>query len=613
MIKRNKVKLILLGLGAMFFVLQFSTCSLQSNQETGQQNNTTAVNTQKATVSSVGRLTGVNWFGFETGNFCPHGLWSRDYKSMLKQIKDLGFNCIRMPWCNDMLSATPNSIQINASGVDAYTGQTGLNMDLAGLSSIQVMDKVIDEATRVDGIKIILDNHSKTHDNYNNETLWYTSSCSESQGISDWLTLINRYKNNAYVCGADLKNKPHGNMTTGMRPPATWGYDEPGQGTTDWKAAAERIGTAILNANPNMIIIVEGVECYYNYPTDTVTNFFWWGGELSGVADHPITAIPSAQLMYSVHEYGPEVYNQSWFQDSTFPNNMPAIWDKHYYFIKKNGIGSLFFGEFGITESAVEAGGVAATWYKNFMAYIGTANSWTFWCINPDSGDTGGILQNNWVTVEPSKYAVLKPYLAAQFSPLGGASSSSSSTVSSVAASSSRAASSVAVSSSRSSAASSVAASSSRAASSVASSIAASSRSSVASSAAVSSSRSSAASSAAASSTAASSGGGYAVNYTVNNDWGAGATCTVTVKNNSATAVNGWSLVWTYAGNQTLTQIWNATYTASGETITVTNASFNNVISVNGGTQSFGFNLSYSGSNAKPASFTLNGTACTTY
>ncbi len=136
--------------------------------------------------------------------------------------------------------------------------------------------------------------------------------------------------------------------------------------------------------------------------------------------------------------------------------------------------------------------------------------------------------------------------------------------------------------------------------------------SSVASSAAVSSSRSSVASSAAASSTAASSGG-YAVNYTVNNDWGAGATCTVTVKNNSATAVNGWTLVWTFAGNQTLTQIWNATYTASGATVTVKNASYNNVIGANGGTQAFGFNLSYSGSNAKPTAFTLNGTACSLY
>ncbi len=205
--------------------------------------------------------------------------------------------------------------------------------------------------------------------------------------------------------------------------------------------------------------------------------------------------------------------------------------------------------------------------------------------------------------------------LSGNSSSSAAASSSRSSAASSAAVSSSASvASSAAVSSSRSSVASSVAVSSSR--SSAASSAAvSSSRSSAASSVAVSSSRaaSSAASSAAVSSAASSTAGGYAVNYTVNNDWGAGATCTVTIKNNSAAAVNGWTLVWTYTGNQTLTQIWNAAYTASGETITVTNASFNNVISANGGTQSFGFNLSYSGSNAKPTAFTLNGTACTTY
>ncbi len=210
-----------------------------------------------------------------------------------------------------------------------------------------------------------------------------------------------------------------------------------------------------------------------------------------------------------------------------------------------------------------------------------------------------------------------------------GGSSSSSSAASSVPASSSR--SSVA-SSVASSIASSTAVSSSRAASSVASSVAvSSSRSSAASSAAVSSSRSSAASSvavsssraassavssaavsSAASSTAASSGG-YAVNYTVNNDWGAGATCTVTIKNNSAAALSSWSLVWTFAGNQAITQIWSASQTTSGETVTAVNLSYNGAIGANGGTQSFGFNLSYSGSNAKPTAFTLNGTACSIY
>ncbi len=85
------------------------------------------------------------------------------------------------------------------------------------------------------------------------------------------------------------------------------------------------------------------------------------------------------------------------------------------------------------------------------------------------------------------------------------------------------------------------------------------------------------------------------------------------MKNNTAAALSSWTLVWTFAGNQTITQIWSATQTSSGATVTAKNLSYNGTIGANGGTQAFGFNLSYSGSNAKPTAFTLNGTACSLY
>ncbi|HEY7414686.1 MAG TPA: hypothetical protein VH593_05815, partial [Ktedonobacteraceae bacterium] len=28
------------------------------------------------------RIAGINWFGLETPNYAPHGLWSRSYKDM---------------------------------------------------------------------------------------------------------------------------------------------------------------------------------------------------------------------------------------------------------------------------------------------------------------------------------------------------------------------------------------------------------------------------------------------------------------------------------------------------------------------------------------------------
>ncbi|HEX3043170.1 MAG TPA: glycoside hydrolase family 3 N-terminal domain-containing protein [Bacillota bacterium] len=104
--------------------------------------------------------------------------------------------------------------------------------------------------------------------------------------------------------------------------------------------------------------------------------------------------------------------------------------------------------------------------------------------------------------------------------------------------------------------------------------------------------------------------GGYVVSYVIQSDWGNGATIGVTITNKSATAVNVWTLAFTFPGNQTITNLWNGTYTQSGASISVKDAGFNSNIPANGGSVNFGFNLSYSGSNAKPTSFTLNGTAC---
>jgi hypothetical protein len=107
-------------------------------------------------------------------------------------------------------------------------------------------------------------------------------------------------------------------------------------------------------------------------------------------------------------------------------------------------------------------------------------------------------------------------------------------------------------------------------------------------------------------------GDGYAVSYT-QNDWGSGATVTVTIKNNGTSPVDGWTLVWSFGGNQTITNLWNGSYTQSGTSVTVKNVAHNAAIPAGGGTVSFGFNISYSGSNPKPTGFTLNGSPCGTY
>jgi mannan endo-1,4-beta-mannosidase len=66
-----------------------------------------------------------------------------------------------------------------------------------------------------------------------------------------------------------------------------------------------------------------------------------------------------------------------------------------------------------------------------------------------------------------------------------------------------------------------------------------------------------------------------------------------------AAAVKGWTVTWTYANGQTVTQAWNATVTSSGATVTARNVSYNGGLAA-GGTTTFGFLGAWTGTNAVP-------------
>ncbi|WP_269664848.1 glycoside hydrolase family 6 protein [Streptacidiphilus rugosus] len=111
----------------------------------------------------------------------------------------------------------------------------------------------------------------------------------------------------------------------------------------------------------------------------------------------------------------------------------------------------------------------------------------------------------------------------------------------------------------------------------------------------------SAASSAVSATTSASSGGsaGCTATYSISSDWGSGFNANVTITNTGSKPTTTWRVVWSFGGNQTVSNMWNATYTQSGSTVTAANMSYNNAIAV-GGNTSFGFGATYSGTNAAP-------------
>ncbi len=104
--------------------------------------------------------------------------------------------------------------------------------------------------------------------------------------------------------------------------------------------------------------------------------------------------------------------------------------------------------------------------------------------------------------------------------------------------------------------------------------------------------------------------GGCHVTYTTQSQWTGGFVAQITIANNGTSAINGWTLKFTFPGDQKITNAWNGTVSQSGEAVTITNASYNGTIPA-GGNTSLGFQGTWTNSDAAPASFTVNGTTCT--
>ncbi|MEO3929597.1 PHB depolymerase family esterase [Micromonosporaceae bacterium B7E4] len=103
--------------------------------------------------------------------------------------------------------------------------------------------------------------------------------------------------------------------------------------------------------------------------------------------------------------------------------------------------------------------------------------------------------------------------------------------------------------------------------------------------------------------------GGCAVSYTVN-AWNAGLTAAISITNRGTSAVNGWTLSFTLPAGQTITSGWNASYSPASGAVTARNASYNGTIAPNASV-GIGFQASHTGNTGRPASVSLNGTACT--
>jgi endo-1,4-beta-xylanase len=99
--------------------------------------------------------------------------------------------------------------------------------------------------------------------------------------------------------------------------------------------------------------------------------------------------------------------------------------------------------------------------------------------------------------------------------------------------------------------------------------------------------------------------------YTISTQWPGGFGAGITLENTGTTNWTSWTLTWTFADGQTVTQLWNGAETQSGANVTVSNLSYNGSIAAGGSYNGMGFNGSWNNStNAAPTAFAVNGNPC---
>jgi len=287
-----------------------------------------------------------------------------------------------------------------------------------------VLDAVITALGR-QGLLVILDNHMTTADwcclPTPEDSLWYNAGSNPSdpvwvqgfhtaQWLADWQTMARRYSGPRYrtVIAADLRNEPRDGARWGSPTASPPRCQPPAQDSTDWRDAAERGAACVLAANPNLLVMVEGVA----YALD-----------FSGPIAAPI-ALPAGhehQLVYSPHdyqEYHPSDVNadpgrlaalltRSWGQLATGPNATP-VW----------------IGEFGTCHTASIGCGDnhdhSHEWFLDLAQYIDAHDlGWSYWPLNGTQSrgstrtfgaeETFGVLDTTWrCSASPALTAVLR-------------------------------------------------------------------------------------------------------------------------------------------------------------------------------------------------------------
>lgn len=321
-------------------------------------------------------IKGFSWYGLEEPGHMPGGLGKVSIDEIFQFTREFDFNAIRLPLSVQNIIENPMGHTI-----------TFRNPELTGLSYVDVVNAVVQKAAEND-VLILLDAHRLESDEIQSGGLWYSDQVSEKRLEYAWKILCDNLKDEWNVMGADAYNEPWD---------ALWNSRNK---SADWKTAAERLGNSIHESCPSWTIFVEGIG---NREATTKTPVFW-AENLRDIQGSPPELKLKSKVVLSPHVYGPSVYNQTYFTEDNFPDNMPEIWDDHFGEASKASGLATVIGEWG-----GHFDGLDKKWQSKFFEYLREKKiPFFYWSLNPDSVDTGGLIHDDWSTPETNRLTLLE-------------------------------------------------------------------------------------------------------------------------------------------------------------------------------------------------------------
>ncbi|CAH0476929.1 unnamed protein product [Peronospora belbahrii] len=315
-------------------------------------------------------IKGINWFGGESIELVVQGLWptATSIGNAMDLFASNNFNALRLPLAMDSVVKDPV----------VESGQTAGTPSLAGKTYLEILDVIIHEA-RERNILIMLDSHRIEASEPDFPDIAVPGDITPA--LQKLATRYCEDQGAWNVFAIDIKNEPKGK--------ATWGK---GDEATDWNLQAAKIGNAVLKKCPRLLIFVQGVQ------TNIKGVSMKWGqagGSLQGAKDYPVKLSDMEKLVYSPHLISPGVdYKAPWWSESSFPDNMPVLWDEYFGFIPKETGQAVVVGSWGAKMEDENK-----KWADAVSAYLEKKSIGSFyWAFNPQSADMGGFVMDDWVT-----------------------------------------------------------------------------------------------------------------------------------------------------------------------------------------------------------------------